>query len=232
MHSIFWVCFFFGSCHWCGVTTPLPPLPPEPKHCLCCHVALPRNHQFWCEHTAASPILQQPLSIRSPIAGMSALSMHRASLHCVLGEVQEKKCTGGFYPLSRRGTRMNPPSWLPKTAAHVTQTGFSEELSLQRLLFAFPLSAAASHLDARQKRRKKKNPLPPPAEQPLNQNKAGAAAKSWEALLFNAQHPPARPARPGVLGAGAGAPCGQCGGCRAGEEGASSATSPRASSAT
>lgn len=32
----------------------------------------------------------------------------------------------------------------------------------------------------------KKKTLPPPAEQPLNQNKAGAAAKSWEALLFNA----------------------------------------------
>lgn len=89
---------------------------------------------------------------------MSALSTHRASLHCVLGEVQEKKCTGGFHPLSCRGTRMNPPSWLPKTAAHVTQRGFSEEPSLQRLLFAFPLSAAASHLDARQKRRKKKTP--------------------------------------------------------------------------
>lgn len=45
---------------------------------------------------------------------------------------------------------------LPKTAAHVTPRGFSEEPSLQRLLFAFPLSAAASHLDARQKRREKK----------------------------------------------------------------------------
>lgn len=53
---------------------------------------------------------------------------------------------------------MNPPSWLPKTAAHVTQRGFSEEPSLQRLLFAFPLSAAASHLDACQKRKEKKQP--------------------------------------------------------------------------
>lgn len=127
---------------------------------------------------------------------------------------------------------MNPPSWLPKTAAHVTQRGFSEEPNLQRLLFAFPLSAAASHLDARQKRREKKKPLPPPAQQPLNQNKAGAAAKSWEALLFNAQHPPAGPARPRVPGAGAGARGGQRGGCRAAEQEASSATSPRASSAT
>lgn len=146
---------------------------------------------------------------------------------------KRKKCTGGFHPLSRRGTRMNPPFWLPKTAAHVTQRGFSEEPSLQRLLFAFPLSAAASHLDARQKRRKKKKKtLPPPAERPLNQNKAGAAAKSWEALLFNAQHPPAGPASPRVLGAGAGAQGGQCAGCRAAEKGATLATSPRASSAT
>lgn len=70
----------------------------------------------------------------------------------------EKNAPVASTPLSRRGTRMNPPSWLPKTAAHVTQRGFSEEPSLQRLLFAFPLSAAASHLDACQKRKEKKQP--------------------------------------------------------------------------
>ena len=37
----------------------------------------------------------------------------------------------------------------------------------------------------REKKKKEKN-RPPPAEQALNQNKAEAAAKSWEALLFNA----------------------------------------------
>jgi len=38
----------------------------------------------------------------------------------------------------------------------------------------------------REKKKKKEKNRPPPAEQALNQNKAEAAAKSWEALLFNA----------------------------------------------
>lgn len=126
---------------------------------------------------------------------------------------------------------MNPPSWLPKTAAHVTQRGFSEEPSLQRLLFAFPLSAAASHLDACQKRKEKKQPSllllnnlsikTKPEQQPragrlfclmLNIPRLGQQAPECQERVQ-----------------GAGARCGQCGGCRAGEEGASSATSPKAS---
>lgn len=89
-------------------------------------------------------------------------------------------------------------------AAHVTRRGFSELPSLQQLLFALPLFAAASHLDARQEGKKNQPMRPPPAEQPLNQNKAGAAAKSWEALLFNAEGPqPGEP--PQRAGAGAAA---------------------------
>lgn len=76
---------------------------------------------------------------------------------------------------------------MPGTAAHVMHGGFCAEPSLQQLLFAFSLFAAASHLDNHQgKKKKKRKNRPPPAEQALNQNKAEAAAKSWEALLFNA----------------------------------------------
>lgn len=46
-------------------------------------------------------------------------------------------------------------------------------------------SSVTSGQSSGKKKKKEKN-RPPPAEQALNQNKAEAAAKSWEALLFNA----------------------------------------------
>lgn len=48
-------------------------------------------------------------------------------------------------------------------------------------------SSVASGLSSEEEEEKKTRP--PSAEQPLNQNKAGAAAKSWEALLFHAYRP-------------------------------------------
>lgn len=50
----------------------------------------------------------------------------------------------------------NKQGLLPETAVHVMQRRFCAEPSLQQLLFAFSLFAAASHLDNHQGKKKKK----------------------------------------------------------------------------
>lgn len=142
---------------------------------------------------------------------------------------RRKKCTSGFNPpLPQRDTDESTLMAAQNRSTRDPERLFRRaESPAASVCLSLVCSSITSGRLSEEKG--KKTTLPPPAEQPLNQNKAGAAAKSWEALLFNAQHPPAGPASPRVPGAGAGARCGHCGGCRAGEEGASSATSPKAS---
>lgn len=109
---------------------------------------------------------------------------------------RRKKCTSGFNPpLPQRDTDESTHMAAQNRSTRDPERLFRRaESPAASVCLSLVCSSITSGRLSEEKG--KKTTLPPPAEQPLNQNKAGAAAKSWEALLFNAQHPPAGPASP------------------------------------